>query len=422
MNTFNSACEFQEMQKAIIEHEVDLPTPFYLYDSRIINARYHALRSALPQEIDIVYSVKANPNISIVRHLYALGCGIEIASDGELLAALEVGVAPEKIVFAGPAKTDSELQLAVAHGIRAVNVESRGELLRLETICEKLGKPIHAHIRVNTLFEITDSAVQMSGGARKFGIDEEELSALMPLLRSLRFVRIDGFHVFSATQVLDAAVYERYLSHCAELVERFAAQMPRVPCSIDIGSGLGIPYGENEQAIDLSVFGEHASEFITRLKRIDPAIRCIFETGRFLVGEAGMYVTEVTDVKVSRGKTFVLCDGGINHCVRPALIGCVHPIAVLQTDTCEKVPVTVGGPLCTSLDVFAEDMLLPPVTSGDRVAVLNTGAYGYTESMPYFLSHRMPDEYCIDKDGIIRKIRQGRTVRDIINEQKCISL
>ncbi len=391
-----------------------LATPFYIYDAATIRERVAALRTAMPENAEVFYAMKANPSLSIVRFLYALGCGIEIASGGELMAALHAGVLPTRIVFGGPGKTDGELEDAIRARILAVNVESIGELLRLDAICRRLGATQHVHIRVNTNFEVKDQRITMSGGARQFGIDEEQLPDVAEVIPTLTHVRVVGLQVFAASQVEDAEVMKAYIASVCESVRHFVHTTGVDVTSVDIGSGIGISYDDINSK---PVLHEEFHAIFAPLAGLQP-MRCIIESGRYLVGDAGIYATRIVDRKHSRGTEYYICDGGINHLMRPALIGAAHPVTISGRDNascCENVVIT--GPLCTPLDVLCPNSTLPDAEVGDTVYVHKCGAYGYTESMPYFLSHSAPNEYMLTESGTVELLRAGRTPRDVIAEQ-----
>lgn len=391
-----------------------LATPFYIYDAATIRSRAERLQNAMPDNAEVFYAMKANPSLSIVRFLYALGCGIEIASGGELMAALHAGVLPTRIVFGGPGKTDGELEAAVCAGIHAINVESIGELLRLDAICRRLGATQHVHIRVNTIFEVKNQRIAMSGGARQFGIDEEQLLDIAGVVPTLTHVHVMGLQVFAASQVEDAEVMKAYIASVCDSVRRFEQSTGIDVTSVDIGSGVGISYDDINAECALHTQFAQVFEPLGALQ----GMRCIIESGRYLVGDAGIYATRIVDRKHSRGTEFYICDGGINHFMRPALIGAAHPVTISGRDNaslCENVVIT--GPLCTPLDVLCPNSSLPDAEVGDTVYIHKCGAYGYTESMPYFLSHSAPNEYMLTESGTVELLRKGRTPRDVIAEQ-----
>ena len=391
--------------------------PFFIYDLEKIREKFEKLRKALPENFQIYYSMKANSNINIVKFLYTLGCGIEIASGGELKTAVSVGVTPEKIIFAGPGKSNEEIFQAIKYGIKLINVESLNELFRVNKIAGDLDRVQNVNIRINPQFKIRNSILQMGGDAQKFGVDVERLRELKEFLFDLKNVNLVGVHVFVATQILDRSLIVENFAHAVETAKMVASILKKDMICIDVGLGLGIPYNENEREIEVRELREEL-ERATDKAGLKKDVSVLVETGRFLVGESGYYVTNVIDKKISRGKVYVICNGGINHLLRTTLINTVHPMVVMQRNVRKSFErVTIGGPLCTSLDFFARDVNLPTIEIGDYIVIKNSGAYGYSESMPYFLSHDFADEYLYLKDKGVVLVRKGRNVEDIISEQ-----
>ncbi|HDS02087.1 MAG TPA: pyridoxal-dependent decarboxylase, exosortase A system-associated [Firmicutes bacterium] len=393
-------------------------TPFYLYDEEMMRRQIRRLRRILPVNAEIFFSMKANPNLHIVRLLARQGCGVEIASGGELKTALRAGVLPENIIFAGPAKRDVELEAALTGGIRAVNVESLKELERLSFMSRRLKRHQKIHLRINPPFDIQGSGVKMGGGAKKFGIDSEQIGEAKTLLRHSPLLRCEGFHVFAATQIDDEKKALENFSLSIALMKECAKLLDISLSSLDIGSGLGIPYGDSPEKINDEALRSGLQSLFEKEGLLSKKV--LVESGRFLTGQAGYFVTRVLDKKNSRGVTYLLCDGGIQNLLRPALIGDHHEICCLGTKAVSepKEKVTVAGPLCTSLDVLGENIEMERAEIGDYLCVGQAGAYGYTESMPLFLSHPMPDEYLQDSSGAIRRIRKGLSYDEILRSQE----
>jgi diaminopimelate decarboxylase len=376
-------------------------TPLYVYDLDVIERQVDTLRAALPPIVEIAYAVKANPALAIVAHLGRLGLGADVASGGELATAREAGIPAQRIVVTGPGKRDAELREAVAAGVRAITLESPGELDRLERIAA------HARRRVPVLVRASISAaaglerVRLVGddGAGKFGMDEPDLRAAARAIARSRHLELLGIHRFGASNVLDAG---RLATHVGETVElgRAIAAHAAVPLRlVDAGGGLGIPYEPHEESLDVSGLGRRLAALAERWATTAGLreLRVLLEPGRFLVGPAGAYVAQVVDRKRVGEAEVAILDGGVHHLLRPALVGQEHRVRVLGTraGAARSWPVTVAGPLCSGLDVFAANARLPIPAVGDLVAVLDAGAYGFTESMPFFLSHPVPAEVAI---------------------------
>ncbi len=376
-------------------------TPFYVYDLDVINRQVGALRATLPENVDIAYAVKANPALAIVAHLGGLGLGADVASGGELATALRAGIPAERIVVTGPGKRDAELRAAVAALVRAITVESPGELDRLDRMAAATDRRVPILLRSSVGESASLERVRLVGddGAGKFGMDEPDLRAAARAASRSPHLELLGIHRFGASNVLDAG---RLAAHVGETVElaRSVTDHAGVPLRlVDAGGGLGIPYELHEESLDLGGLGQRlgvlAAGWATMPGLRD--LRLLVEPGRYLVGAAGAYVARVVDRKRVGEAEVAILDGGVHHLLRPALVGHEHRVRILgqAPGTARSWPVTIAGPLCSGLDVFAANATLPAPAVGDLVAVLDAGAYGFTESMPFFLSHPIPAEVAI---------------------------
>jgi diaminopimelate decarboxylase len=380
-------------------------SPLYVYDVGVFDRQVTALRAALPPLADVAFAVKANPSLAVVAHLGAHGIGADVASGGELATALRAGIDPARIVMTGPGKRDDELEAAVDAAVRAVTVESPSELARLESIAVRRRRRVPVLLRASTTAGTPTEAVRIIGdaGAGKFGMDRADL--IEAARRAVASPDLDllGVHAFGASNVRDADALVAHARSTAALAREIALKARTTVRLVDIGGGLGIPYRTEDQALDVGALGRGLAR-LTDGWRDDPVLtdaRLLLEPGRFLLGPAGAYVTRVVDRKIVDGSTVVVLDGGIHHLLRPALVGEAHRVvavggAVADTSDGRLVePVTIVGPLCTGLDVLARGVRLPRLEVGDLVAVLDVGAYGFTESMPLFLSHPMPAEVIV---------------------------
>ena len=389
-------------------------TPCYVYDLDVVDRQVAALRAILPSQFELAYALKANPSLAVVAHLGRLGLGADVASGGELALALRAGMQPATIVFTGPGKREPELRAAVEANIRAVTVESRGELERLEAIARTAGRRVPVLVRAGVGEAARLERVRLVGddGAGKFGMDPRDLVAAARQAADSPCLELLGLHAFGASNVLDAPALADHIEMtvaAAQVVARDAGAPLQL---VDVGGGLGIPYEAQDDGLDLVGLGARLAALAERLSA-DPATRetrILLEPGRFLVGSAGAYVTAVVDRKVVAGSHVVIVDGGIHHLLRPALVGQEHRVRVLTGSAstgaavAQRFPVTVAGPLCSGLDVFAQSAVMALPDPGDLVAVLDVGAYGATESMPFFLSHPIPPEIVI-RDGIAIQVR-----------------
>ena len=379
-------------------------TPFYVYDFEVIERQVVALRDVLPSVVELAYAVKANPALAVVAHLGRLGLGADVASGGELETVRRAGIGPERVVMTGPGKRDDELRAAVAAGIRAVTVESPGELARLEAIAAESGRRQPVLLRAAVSDHARLERVRLVGddGARKFGMDAADLTAAARTAVASPYLDLLGLHAFGASNVLDAGALVEHVAATVRAARRLALAAGTTLRLVDAGGGLGIPYEPDEQSLDLIRLGSGLAA-ITQTWAADPLLaeaRLLLEPGRFLVGPAGAYVARVVDRKTVDGAAVAILDGGVHHVLRPALVGQEHRIRAVSARSQAvasgpMVPVTVAGPLCSGLDVFSQAAIMTPPEVGDLIAILDVGAYGFTESMPLFLSHPIPAEVAV---------------------------
>lgn len=364
-------------------------TPCYLYDRARVTARVRGLRERLPSGVQLHYAMKANPMPALVCHVAGLVDGLDVASAGELRVALDSGMAPEHVSFAGPGKSDAELAQAVAAGI-LVNVESFREIGVLARAGERLGLKPRVAVRVNLPFELKASGMKMSGGARQFGVDAE----LVPeLLREIAVAGLgfEGFHMFAGSQNLRHAAIVEAQRRCYEQALEWQDLLPAPVRSLNLGGGFGIPYTPGEAALDLGPVIDNLDGLAQRLPSDWPGAHIVIELGRYLVGEAGLYVSRVVDRKVSRGQVFLVVDGGMHHHLAATgnfgqVIRRNYPVAINRTDLGTETA-SVVGPLCTPMDLLADRMELHRAEAGDLVVVFQSGAYGRSASPRGFLSH-----------------------------------
>jgi diaminopimelate decarboxylase len=387
-------------------------TPMYVYDSGVIDRKWAALRAALPAEFAIHYSVKANPNPAIVRHLLAKGAGLEVASGGELCEAITAGCPPADILFAGPGKSEVELEMAITYGIGEVHVESVVEAERVAAIATRLGVRARAALRVNPAAEAQGGAMRMGGKAAPFGVDEECLDAVLDVMLAEPGIEFRGLHLFSGTQILDYSVLVQQYRCGLDIARRVAKRVGHPLQTLDFGGGLGIPYFAKEEELDTGRLREELDKVMVEVRTdgLFSGTRFVVEPGRYLVGEAGVYLTRITDIKVSRGRTFYIVDGGMHHHLAASgnlgqVIKRNFPVAIVnRLGRGPTGTVDVVGPLCTPLDTLARDIALGQAEVGDVVGIFQSGAYGLTASPIGFLSHRTPAEVLVG-DGRARVIR-----------------
>jgi diaminopimelate decarboxylase len=375
-------------------------TPFFAYDRRLLTERVKLLRATLPAEIDLSYAVKANPMPAIVQHLSGLVDSFDVASAAEMLVALDTPMPADKVSFAGPGKTAAELTQAVAAGV-TIEMESETEAQRVALIGDRLGIRPRVAVRVNPDFRIKGSGMRLGGGPQQFGVDAERVPAL---LRDLADARVEflGFHIFAGSQNLNAEILCDAQRKTVELAVRLADHAPGPIRYLNLGGGFGIPYFERDRPLDLPAIGHNLEALVAdELQPNLPDARVVVELGRYIVGECGFYVTRVVDRKESRGKTFLVVDGGLHHQLAASgnfgqVIRRNYPVTIAgrgYEDGCETV--SVVGCLCTPLDLLADAVALPTADVGDLVVVHQAGAYGLTASPTAFLSHPAPIEVLV---------------------------
>lgn len=368
-------------------------TPAYLYDLDEVVQRVRALRQVLPERVDLAYAVKANPSPAVLAAIAGEGIGADVASGGELLAVERAGFDLREVVFTGPGKRDDELAAAVERPLRAITVESLGELERLRTIARAVGR--RPRIMLRAAGEDRPGNVIGSGSGR-FGMRPDDLARAALVAAAAPEVELVGLHRFTASNVLDAGVLLAEARRAVSL----AGDLGVAVSVVDVGGGLGIPYRDDEPQLDLQAL---AAGLARLLDDLPVEARLLLEPGRHLVGPAGVMLVRVIDVKRSaHGALIATVDGGIHNLLAPALPGRQHRIRSLAAGRPE-VDVLVGGPLCTALDVLGR-VRMPEPSAGDLLVVADTGAYGFTQSMPLFLSHPLPAEIVL-RDGSVRLSR-----------------
>ncbi len=371
-------------------------TPLFVYDTALIAARIARLRAALPAGIALHYAIKANPMPELVRWMAERVDGLDVASGGELGVALGAGMSPERISFAGPGKRDTELAAAIA-ARATLNIESAGELERAIHIAAELGVRPRTALRINPDFELKASGMRMGGGPRQFGVDADQAPAVLGRMTEAG-VDFRGFQIFAGSQNLSASSLIETQARTIALAADLARHAPVPPPHVNIGGGYGIPYFPADRPLDLEAVGAALAHAIAARPPVLAHTRFIVELGRYLVGEAGVYLTRVIDRKISRGETFLIVDGGLHHQLAASgnfgtVIRRNYPLANASRFTMPSVEiVNVVGCLCTPLDRLGEAVALPHTQVGDLIAVFMAGAYGLSASPTAFLGHPAPGE------------------------------
>ena len=364
-------------------------TPLFVYSSDTILARMSALRAAMPKRLKIHYAMKANPFRAVVNFMDELMDGFDIASMGELTAILSMGPLPGQISFAGPGKRDIELDMAVRTGV-TLNIESANEAKRALAVGSKRGIPPRLAIRVNPDFEMRGSGMKMGGGAKPFGVDQAEVPALARKIIAAE-AEWRGLHIYTGSQALDVdTVIEtqaNVLSLAAQLSGEIGAPLPH----LNMGGGFGIPYFDKDQPLDIGKIGAALEERFADLPTVLQDTEFAIELGRYLVGEAGVYLTRIVDRKVSHGVTYLVTDGGLHHQLAASgnfgtVVRRNYPAAIATKFGAEpEEEVNIVGCLCTPLDRLADQAMMPRADVGDIVAIFCAGAYGASASPATFL-------------------------------------
>ncbi|MDP2876202.1 MAG: hypothetical protein Q8O00_08465 [Holophaga sp.] len=365
------------------------PTPLFAYDQETASAGFQALRTVLPQRVRIAYAMKANPFPPLLETFAALNASFDCASGGELRHAANLDLPQGRMFYAGPGKRDEELALALALGAR-IQAESWEDLVRIERLSSQ---PVAVNLRVHPASGADEGNRIIGGtGPSAFGVDEEDAPAVLTRAQQLTKVQIRGLHVFAASNQRSAQA----LLQTHAMVLNLAQELQKLSTfkweQIDLGGGLGVPYSPDELPLDSVELGRGLAELLEANPWFQGEL--ILEPGRFLAASCGIYLARVVRVKESRGKRFVILEGGINHLLRPLLTSQAFPVKAVGKVGATR-PATLAGPLCTSLDRLGE-VLLPELEPGDLLAFGMTGAYGFSEAMTNFLSHPVPEEIWVE--------------------------
>jgi diaminopimelate decarboxylase len=353
----------------------------------------------MPKRLALHYAIKANPFQPVLELFSGLVDGFDIASGGELVMVQAAGIDAARVSFAGPGKRDRELEAAIASGV-TLNLESEAEARRALKIADVLGRTPRLAIRVNPQFDLKGSGMKMGGGAKPFGIDAERVPTLAREIVSAG-AEWRGFHIFAGSQALDAEAIADTQAQALALAVQLAQEsgLPLPHCNL--GGGLGIPYFPGDKPLDLALVGERLEQQFAALpSELQDTDFCI-ELGRYLVGEAGVYVTRIVDRKVSHGEVFLVTDGGMHHQLAASgnfgtVVRRNYPVAIASRFDAEvEEEASVVGCLCTPLDRLAEKGGFPRAEAGDLVAVFCAGAYGASASPSAFLGQGAAHELLV---------------------------
>ncbi len=388
--------------RPVSEIAAETGTPLYLYDLNVARKKFEMLRAAISGEVDIHYAIKANPHPEVISFFKGLGCGADVASLGELNRALEAGIPVEDIGFAGPGKSRQELEAACRAGIGSLNAESEQELEMANEVAGEVGCKLNIALRINPAFELVASGMRMGGGPKAFGIDQEEIPRVLKKFKEWPNLNFVGFHLFAGSQNLNHDSISDAMRKAFEVFESLLPDCPKPPRFINLGGGFGIPYFAADEELDIYSVGMCLKQLLQTKKEKFSDTKFVVEAGRYLIGEAGLYIAQVQYVKQSRGETFLVLNGGMNHQLAASgnlgqIIKKSYPMALTDRIGCSVTQSChVVGPLCTPIDSFGKKIELPEVAPTDLLAVFCSGAYGLSSSPLLFLGHEEPRE-CVFK-------------------------
>lgn len=371
-------------------------TPLFLYDSGRLARQTARFRAAFPPEIALHYAAKANPYAPLLETMAALVDGFDVASAGELGRVAHLGL---PISFAGPGKRDQELETAIRAGV-TINLESEGEAERALAICGREGLTAKLAVRVNPPFGLKGSGQKMGGLPSQFGVDHDRAPTL---IRRIVDAGADwqGLHIFAGSQALQAGALIELQRETLALAASICEEAGHVPPHVNLGGGFGIPYFAKDGPLDVEAVGAALANTLTKRPKFLAETKFAIELGRWLVGEAGVYLTRIVDRKDSRGKTFLVTDGGLHHMLAASgnfgqLLRRNYPVAIASRFAAKpEEEATITGCLCTPLDLLADEAMLPRAEVGDLVAILCAGAYGLTASPQEFLGQPRAREMLI---------------------------
>jgi len=382
-------------------------TPFFVYDADTVNARIRAVREAMGGRVAVYYAVKCNPNLALLRAVKAATDGLDISSGGELEQALAAGYEGHHLSFAGPAKTKAELTAAIEAGAGAISIESARELSECIAVSKQLRRRACVALRVNPLQINRAFGIKMGGKAVQFGIDEEDLSSVLAMLAEhSRELDFRGMHVYAGSQCFDPAGLAEGVANTLRIVRELEAHSGLECHTVNLGGGFGVSHGETNRELDLAAAGEALRPILDEFIASAPVKRTlVFELGRYLTAEAGLYVTRVLGTKSSRGKTFFLVDGGLHHHLAAAgtfgaALRANFALRNLSRSDAEPVRCQVAGPSCNPTDLLGIDVELGRPELGDLVGVLKSGSYGLTASPVLFLGRQTPAELVLQHGAV----------------------
>ncbi len=386
-------------------------TPLYVYDFNGIEKNYLDLKEAFTARKSLIcYAVKANSNLSLLKHLAELGSGADCVSIGEVKRALKAGIPKYKIIFSGVGKRDDEIEEAILRDILMINLESEAEFDRIELIAAKLDKTARISIRVNPDIDAkTHPYISTGLSENKFGVDIESAKKLYIRAKNSKYIEPVGIHFHIGSQLTDLKPIEESSKIAAKLLKSLKVLDIDIKF-FDVGGGIGIRYEEEETIKPY----DYAQAIFASLKGLDVTVVC--EPGRYIVGNNGYFLTSVLYEKTNGNKRFVIVDGAMNDLIRPSLYKAFHKIEAINTKNKEISRCDVVGPVCESGDFFAKDIELPKLKHADVLAIHSAGAYCFTMSSNYN-SRGRACEVAVE-NGTDRVIRARESFEDLIRLER----
>jgi len=378
-------------------------TPMYVYNLKIIEEHVKQLKDALGDKNNLYYSVKANPNMEILSYIKKLNVGVEVSSLVELKLVQKVGFERNNIIFSGPAKKEQDLKYIIESGIRCINVESVEELKRIEKVNNAINMQTSVALRISPNQNVAKSGMKMTGILSQFGIEIDNLGNAIECCLNSNSIKLVGIHLYNGTQLLEANDILNNVRLTVEYVKKIQNDYNIKLKFVDFGGGFGVPYFDKEQALDIMALKTGMIEIMNENSTIFDDLFCVFESGRYIVAEAGIYITSIVERKMCQQNTYLICDGGTNHYANSAFLGRIirgnFPVSVINRSSInnDEERVTIVGPLCTPTDIIARNILVKKSVNNDLVIIKKAGAYGVTNSPLMFILNPFPTEVIINE-------------------------
>ncbi|MBT2282943.1 type III PLP-dependent enzyme [Paenibacillus polymyxa] len=398
-------------------------TPLFLYDGDFLKEHILNIQKLLHPAVEIFFSLKSNGSLGIASLINSFGCGIEVASQGELFLAIQAGYDSQDIVFSGPGKKPCELEYAIKQNIYCIITESLEELLIISNLAEEHNVIVPIGLRINPDSDLAKTSIKMAGVPRQFGVDENQIPLFLEEIKKTPNISFRGIHVYTGTQILDYEQIISTFSYTLKLAKYIKVNFG-IECEmVDLGGGLGVPYFSHENELNLSALSSELRNLIDDYLLFSPKTRFILESGRYILAESGTYITKVLYKKHSKGEIFLVVDGGLNHhaaaTFRGRTLRNTFPMILIKKDDLDPITtekVSVVGPLCTPEDCLAKGIILPIAQPGDYLCIQKSGAYTLTYSPMRFLGHATPLELLVF-NGETYIIREPGKMEDILRGQ-----